>query len=119
MSWIEVDLRGRKVRVAMVRSGEGVWAGWSGQACYLGPERAASPGPKADEREIRAPMTGRVVKIDASPGAPVRADEVLVILEAMKMEYRLVAPRDGAIESVGCKAGERVELGQVLVTLSP
>jgi biotin carboxyl carrier protein len=119
MSWIEVELEGRKIRVAIVRAGEGVWVGWPGHARYLGPERAVSSNPGAGEREVRAPMTGRVVKVAVNPGAPVRADEVLVILEAMKMEYRLVAPRDGAIESVGCKEGEQVDLGHVLVTLAP
>jgi biotin carboxyl carrier protein len=119
MSWIEVELEGRTIRVAIVRAGEGVWVGWPGRARYLGPERAASLNPAAGEREVRAPMTGRVVKVAVNPGAPVRADDVLVILEAMKMEYRLVAPRDGAIESVGCNEGERVDLGHVLVTLAP
>jgi 3-methylcrotonyl-CoA carboxylase alpha subunit len=119
MSWIEVEIQGRKIRVAIVRAGEGVWAGWPGQARYLGPERAISQGSGAVEREVRAPMTGRVVSVAARPGARVVAAEVLVILEAMKMEYRLVAPRDGTIESVGCKEGERVDLGHVLVTLAP
>ena len=52
-------------------------------------------------------------------GRPVRAREALVVLEAMKMEYRLTAPRDGVVESVSCAEGERVDLGRVLVTLAP
>jgi biotin carboxyl carrier protein len=119
MSWIHVDVGGRTVRVAIVRSGEGAWVGWMGQVRYLGPERSARSNPGAAEREVRAPMTGRVVKVSAAPGSSVRANDILVILEAMKMEYRLIAPRDGIVESVGCKEGERVELGHVVVTLAP
>lgn len=119
MSWIDVDVRGAKVRVAIVRTGEGAWIAWQGQARYLGPERAAASNPGVAEREVRAPMTGRVVKVSAAPGSAVRANEVLVVLEAMKMEYRLVSPRDGTVETVGCREGDRVDLGHVLVTLSP
>ena len=119
MSWITVDVGGKSVRVAIVRSGEGAWIGWMGQVRYVGPERAAKSTPAAADREVRAPMTGRVVKVSATPGAPVRANDILVILEAMKMEYRLIAPRDGIVESVGCKEGERVDLGHVVVTLAP
>jgi len=119
MSWIEVDVRGKRTRVAIVRAGEGGWLSWNGLIRYLGPERAATAEPGVVDREVRAPMTGRVVKVSAKPGAAVRVNEVLVILEAMKMEYRLVAPRDGTVESVGCKEGDRVDLGLMLVTLAP
>lgn len=119
MNWIEVDVGGRKVRVAILRAGEGAWIGWQGQSRYLGPARSAAAGPGVVEREVRAPMTGRVVKVVTAPGAAVRANEVLVVLEAMKMEYRLAAPRDGKVEAVGCKEGDRVDLGHVLVTLAP
>lgn len=119
MSWMDVELAGRKVRVAIVRSGAGAWVSWNGQAVYVGPERTEAVASALAEREIRAPMTGRVVKVAALPGAAVKANEILVVLEAMKMEYRLVSPREGKIESVGCREGDRVDLGRVLVTLAP
>jgi acetyl/propionyl-CoA carboxylase alpha subunit len=119
MSWIEVDLAGRKVRVAVARDGSGAWVSWNGLSIPVNPERSdAAVSPQA-EREMRAPMTGKVVKVAAKAGAAVRTGEVLVVLEAMKMEYRLVAPRDGTVESVGCKEGDRVDLGHVVVRLSP
>jgi len=119
MSWIEVTVEGKRTRVAIVRAGEGAWIAWNGRVRYLGPERASAAAPGIVDREVRAPMTGRVVKVSVKPGTAVRVNEVLVVLEAMKMEYRLVAPRDGAVESVGCKEGDRVDLGIVLVTLAP
>jgi 3-methylcrotonyl-CoA carboxylase alpha subunit len=88
-------------------------------SCPVNPERTDSAVSAQADRDLRAPMTGKVVKVTAAPGAAVRAGEVLIILEAMKMEYRLVAPRDGTVESVGCKEGDRVDLGHVVVTLSP
>ena len=118
MSWLEVEVGGKKIRVAVARDGNGVWVGWNGMAALVKPERTDCAVPETADREVRAPMTGKVVKVAASAGAAVRAGEVLVVLEAMKMEYRLVAPRDGTVESVGCKEGDRVDLGHVVVRLS-
>ena len=119
MSWIALTLDGRPVRVALIRTAEGVWIGWPGRSKFFGPERASRSAPEAVERELRAPMTGKVAEIRATPGAAVKAGEVLVVLEAMKMEYRLTSGRDATVESVSCKEGDRVDLGQVLVRLSP
>jgi acetyl/propionyl-CoA carboxylase alpha subunit len=118
MSWIEVVVGGVRSRAAIVRAGEGVWISWRGTVRYVGPERRSAAEQAAAERDVRAPMTGRVIKLAAAPGASVRRGEVLVVLEAMKMEYRLVSPRDGRVESLGCKEGDRVDLGKVLVTLA-
>jgi len=119
MTWLEVDLGGKKIRIAVACGGNGAWAGWNGLSCPVNPERQDSTVSEAADRELRAPMTGKVVKVAAVVGGAVRAGEILVILEAMKMEYRLVAPRDGTVESVGCKEGDRVDLGHVVVRLSP
>jgi acetyl/propionyl-CoA carboxylase alpha subunit len=119
MSWLEVDLGGKKVRIAVVRGGNGTWVGWNGLSCPVNPERQDAAVSEAADRELRAPMTGKVVKVAAAVGGAVRAGEILVILEAMKMEYRLVAPRDGTVDSVGCREGDRVDRGHVVVRLSP
>jgi geranyl-CoA carboxylase alpha subunit len=119
VSWIEVLVGGVRSRVAVVRAGEGVWISWRGTVRYVGPERRTAGEQAGAEREICAPMTGRVLKVATAPGSAVRRGEVLVVLEAMKMEYRLVSPRDGSVEAVGCKEGDRVDLGEVLVTLAP
>jgi len=120
MSWITVIVDGRPRRVAVVRSGGGAWVSLDGVVARVVPEStAASAAPASVEREVRAPMTGRVVKVAVAAGAAVKAREPLVVLEAMKMEYRLTAPRDGVVETVTCAEGERVDLGRVLVTLKP
>jgi 3-methylcrotonyl-CoA carboxylase alpha subunit len=119
MSWIPVNVQGRTQRVAVVRSGNGVLVSWGGMVRKILPETTSSGVVSVVEREVRAPMTGRVVKVIAAAGAQVRARDPLIVLEAMKMEYRLTAPRDGVIETVTCAEGERVDLGRVLVTLAP
>jgi 3-methylcrotonyl-CoA carboxylase alpha subunit len=117
MSWLSVVVGGKTMRIAIVRSGGAAWVSWEGLVRRITPESALAAGSTAVERELRAPMTGRVVLVSAAVGAAVRARDTLVVLEAMKMEYRLTAPRDGVIESVTCAEGDRVDLGRVLVTL--
>ena len=109
-------------RLRVVRTANGVWVGWPGGAKFFERERpgAASLGADGDgPSEIRAPMTARVVKVAVGAGKDVAADEVLVILQAMKMEYRLTAPRAGRVDAIHCEEGEMVDLGKPLVTLAP
>ena len=64
-------------------------------------------------------MPGHVLDVRATAGARVRAGDVLVVLEAMKMEHSLAAPWDGTVLSVAVKPGDRVEEGVELVVLEP
>jgi len=110
-------------RIQVVRTAGGVWVAWPGGAKFFAPERpgaaAGFDGAAADgAAAVRAPMTARVVQIAARAGSDVGAGEVLVILQAMKMEYRLTSPRAGRVEAIHCSEGEMVDLGRTLVTLS-
>lgn len=67
---------------------------------------------------IVAPLPGQVLEVRVKAGDRVRSGDVLVIVEAMKMEHQVRAPQDGVVESVGCVQGGRVEEGTVLVSLS-
>ncbi len=116
MSFVIVEEQGVRRRVAVARNGTGVWVGWPGGAALIRADRHQAHSAAVDS-EIVAPMTGKVVQVRVGPGQEVGADDVLVVLEAMKMEYRLTAPRAGKIASVGCKEGELVDLGATLVTL--
>jgi 3-methylcrotonyl-CoA carboxylase alpha subunit len=107
----------RAPRLTVARTARGVWVGWPGGARFFAAETAeASPGAGAGA-EVRAPMTGRVIKVAVRPGDAVAADATLLVLQAMKMEYRLTAPRAGRVERVACAEGEMVDLGAVLVVL--
>ncbi|MEM1316232.1 MAG: biotin/lipoyl-containing protein, partial [Pseudomonadota bacterium] len=68
---------------------------------------------------VTAPMPGLVKRLSAEEGAEVREGETLLVLEAMKMEHRLLAPRDGVVERVLHPEGAQVEDGALLVTLVP
>ncbi len=66
---------------------------------------------------VTAPMPGKIVSVNVAPGDVVEARELLVVLEAMKMEHRIEAPLGGTIESVHVKLGDLVPGDAALVTL--
>jgi len=66
---------------------------------------------------IVAPLPGQVLEVRVKPGDQVRSGDVLVIVEAMKMEHQVRAPEEGVVEAVHCSAGNRVEEGVVLISL--
>ncbi|MDQ2990306.1 MAG: acetyl/propionyl/methylcrotonyl-CoA carboxylase subunit alpha [Pseudomonadota bacterium] len=73
----------------------------------------------SDDRRLQAPMPGRVVLVKVQPGDHVVAGQEVLVIEAMKMELGLKAPRDGVIPEVRAAAGDFVEADAVLVTLDP
>jgi 3-methylcrotonyl-CoA carboxylase alpha subunit len=76
----------------------------------------AAGGPVGD---LLAPMPGTVLKILVAAGAEVTAGQPLVVLESMKMEMTLSAAGDARVEKISCKAGDLVEMGAVLVRMTP
>ena len=71
------------------------------------------------EDMISAPMPGLVRQMVAEPGKAVKSGERLAVLEAMKMEHGLLAPRDGTVAEVFCGNGSQVEAGHALILLHP
>ena len=71
----------------------------------------------ASEKVYLSPVMGLVIKVNVAPGQEVRAGEVIVVLEAMKMESSITAHHAGRVKSVAVKAGASVKLHQVLVEL--
>ena len=89
------------------------------------PKPAAAPAPAAapkatagaGEHSIDAPMPGKVVKLVASEGQSVKAGEVLLILEAMKMQNEIPADADGVVKKFNVAAGQSVKAHESLVIL--
>jgi acetyl/propionyl-CoA carboxylase alpha subunit len=80
-------------------------------------ERASRGGGGTGSDAVSAPMPGRVLKVAVEPGDAVSARDLLVVLEAMKMEHRIEALRDGVVKSVAVTAGALVAGGAPLVEL--
>jgi 3-methylcrotonyl-CoA carboxylase alpha subunit len=71
------------------------------------------------EGSVRAPMPGRVLKLEISKGAPVRAGDRLLVLEAMKMEHVLRAPLAGRVADIFVAQGQQVREGDMLCIIGP
>ncbi len=64
-----------------------------------------------------ARLPGLVVQVAVTAGDAVEAGQVLLVIEAMKMEHAITAPRAGTVRAIDCAVGERVEEGRVLVEM--
>jgi len=80
--------------------------------------KAAAPAAAAGAVSVKAPMPGNILDVKVAAGASVKAGDVLVILEAMKMENEIVAPQDGTVASVNVHKGDTVNSGDVLVSMN-
>ena len=86
------------------------------------PKAAPAAAPKAaagaGSIKVEAGAAGKVFKIEASVGQAVKAGDAVVIVEAMKMEIPVVAPKDGTVASIDVAVGDAVEAGTLLATLN-
>ncbi len=71
-----------------------------------------------EDRQVTSPLPARITAVHTSPGEPVKRGATLVVLEAMKMEIALAAPRDGVVESVRCAVGDMAPEGALLISLA-
>lgn len=90
------------------------------------PAAPAAPAPKpaapaaggsAGSVKVTSPMPGKILSVKSSVGADVKKGDVILLLEAMKMENEVVAPQDGKIASINVNSGDMVESGDVLATM--
>ena len=80
------------------------------------PIPAAAPAP-AGASVVEAPMPGKILKISVAVGASVSSGDVLLILEAMKMENEISAPAGGTVREIRAREGDSVNTGDVLIVL--
>lgn len=81
----------------------------------------AAPTPAAGGQgsiKIEAGAAGKVFKIESKPGAQVKLGDTVLVLEIMKMETPVVAPKDGVIASIDVNEGQSVEAGELLATMN-
>ncbi len=85
-------------------------------AAAVAPPPLAAAQPVADEGKVcRSPISGTVVRVNAQPGQAMQVGDVLLVLEAMKMETNITAPVVAKVARISAAVGEAVKTGQVLV----
>ena len=87
-------------------------------AAPAAPAPAAAPVNLAAGESVNAPMPGNIIRVDVKQGDAVKAGQILVILEAMKMENEIVAPKDGTVAQVVTSKGAVVDTGDPLVVIA-
>jgi 3-methylcrotonyl-CoA carboxylase alpha subunit len=120
---LRAAIGGSVARLDIATAGCNVWAGRRGETWLLtrpnprGPEARAGAQQGGMARSLTAPMPGRVARVEVQEGQAVRPHQVLVILEAMKMEHAIEAQEAGVVLRLHCRPGDLVSAGSKLVDL--
>ena len=124
-----LEINNNVYRVSSLRVSDGLWLHLDSETYFVdfkknvksvggaGRSRGRGVNHKVDGESDRvvAPMLGKVIKINVKNGDSVTAEQIVVVMEAMKMEYNLTAPKTGRVARVHVHEGMQVELEQILV----
>jgi len=111
---------GKEIEVVAQKLQGKLWFHLNGETFVYEPvseKRQSKSSGTTNPELIEAPMPGKILRVEVKPGDTVKVGQVLIVMEAMKMEYSLAAAIDASIIEIGCKVGEQVKLGQMLVRL--
>lgn len=112
--WLEID--GRKHKAVATKVGDVWWVHAMGHTLQFEViESGASSSD--DDGGLSAPMPGKILEVHVSEGQVVSAGDVLMVMEAMKMEHKIVAGSDGVIEAIYYSAGDQVSQGAELLSI--
>jgi len=112
-----VDVNGKKYVVAVSEGGE--ISQIQGEGGASAPAASSAPAPAVGEGEpVIAPLGGNIFKVLVSPGDAVEDGDVLIILEAMKMETEIRAPKAGTVGEVFIKVGDAVSVEDEMLTIA-
>lgn len=101
-----------------LKVGKTLWAHINGEVITYEPESVRSAQKQEvslDPTRIKAPMPGKITKVNKTSGDAVTSGDICVVMEAMKMEYALKIQMDGVVEAVNVSEGDQVSQGQELV----
>lgn len=119
-SSIDVDIDGRRMRSTVTCDGDAVHVQVArGTLSFDIVPRFVPPGAEDVGGGLNAPMPGAVLDVRCEVGASVEARQVLVVLEAMKMEHHVAAPFDGTVTEIRVSAGDQVDNGALLLVIEP
>ena len=115
---IDLEVDGRRSALAITSVGaRRLVHGEFGDVELIELPRFAVAGPVQAGGALKAPMPGRVLAISVAPGESVVRGQLLMVLEAMKMEHRITAPADGIVQAIRVAEGEQVANGALLAVL--
>jgi propionyl-CoA carboxylase alpha chain len=118
--FVDAEVDGRRRRARVTRCGDRIAVqGARGDVELRVLPRFELPGAEGPSGGLVAPMPGKVIDLRVQEGDAVRAGDVLVVLEAMKMEHPMRAPEDGVVADVRVAVGEQVEKGALLLAVEP
>lgn len=118
-TWTLVTDDVRVVAHAVTDAAGTVWVHLDGEVVAVAAETRTRGAATVSAADLEAPMPSQVIAVLVAPGAEVAAGAPLLLLEAMKMELPLRAPRAARVRAVHCRVGERVGPGRALVDLDP
>jgi geranyl-CoA carboxylase alpha subunit len=117
---ITLILDGHRQHLTVVNSDSHTWWVHSLDGTFVLEWVSPLPLPKQDEASegsLRAPMPGKVIQVLVQSGTKVKKGDLLLVLEAMKMEHRIEAPYDGTVESIRYAKGDTVQADEILLAL--
>jgi propionyl-CoA carboxylase alpha chain len=117
---VDVEVGNRRFRSRIARSGDRLVVETPrGDVELILQPRFPQPGATDVMGGLVAPMPGKVIDVRVKVGDSVQAGDVLVVLEAMKMEHPMTAPQDGVVNEVHVSVGDQVESGALLLHVEP
>jgi propionyl-CoA carboxylase alpha chain len=117
---VDLEVAGVRRRYAVTRRGGSAYVSSSlGGGALTEVDRFPEPGSQLAEGSLVAPMPGTVVRVAAAVGQVVAPGDVVVVLEAMKMEHAVRAGSEGTVAEVAVVAGDQVDSGALLAVVAP
>ena len=113
----QVTVDGRAYNVVVAPGGEVAQVAQQAPTAPAAPPPAAA-APSGAVRNVPAPLAGNIFKVDVTSGQVVKSGDVIMILEAMKMETEVRSPESGTVQAVLVKEGDAVQVGDILLTMS-
>ena len=115
---IKITQGGQKIIVNVVRDKDTFWVHIDGKVLTFNSADSRKSATKLTEGSLQAPMPGTILDVMVSVGQSVKAGDALMVMEAMKMEHKIVAGHDGIVEAIHYNSGEQVIQGAELLSIT-